>query len=102
MDCKNVNLKPGLPRLPNPPRNTSRCPLARCILRGSTAYSEPDVSFYNWDGKPGQSMEPREEIAHIPKSNRMPDAPHSVKVETQVVDGVQDLRQYFIGCIKMP
>jgi hypothetical protein len=54
----------------------------------ATAYSEPDVSFYNWDGKPGQSMEPREEIAHIPKSNRMPDAPHSVKVETQVVDGV--------------
>jgi hypothetical protein len=44
--------------------------------------------FNNWDGKPGHSMEPREEIAHIPKSNRMPDAPHSVKVETQVVDGV--------------
>jgi len=64
------------------------CPLARCVLRGSYCVSEPDVSFYNWDGKPGQSMEPREEIAHIPKSNRMPDAPHSVKVETQVMDGV--------------
>src|SRR5262249_45694924 len=39
--------------------------------------------------------------ARTPKSNRMPDAPHSVKVETQVVDRIQDLRQYFVRCIKM-
>ena len=52
-----------------------------CVIRTG-------LSIYNWDGKPGHSKEPREEIAHIPKSNRMPDAPHSVKVETQVVDGV--------------
>ena len=31
----------------------------------------------------------------------MPHPPHSVKVETKVVDGVQDLRQQFVGCIKM-
>jgi hypothetical protein len=32
----------------------------------------------------------------FPKSNRMTHAPHGVKVETQVVDCVQDLRQHFI------
>src|ERR1700683_1050718 len=37
----------------------------------------------------------------FPKSNRMPYLPHSVKVETQVVEGIQDLRQNFIGCIEM-
>src|SRR5579872_469918 len=33
---------------------------------------------------------------HSPKSNRMPDASHSVKVVSQIVDGIQDLRQDFI------
>src|ERR1700727_1217726 len=31
----------------------------------------------------------------------MPYPPHSVKVETQVVDSVQDLGQHFVGCVKM-
>ena len=31
----------------------------------------------------------------------MPYPPHSVKVETQVVDRIQDLRQHFVGCIKV-
>jgi hypothetical protein len=54
----------------------------------ATAYSEPDDSFTTGMANRANHMEPREEIAHIPKSNRMPDAPHSVKVETQVMDGV--------------
>jgi len=83
--CRNLSF---YPRSTQSTADTYWCPLARCVLRGSYCVSEPDVSFYNWDGKPGQSMEPREEIAHIPKSNRMPYAPHSVKVETQVMDGV--------------
>src|SRR3984957_3456108 len=37
----------------------------------------------------------------FPKSNRMPHPPHSVKVETEVVDGIQHLRQKLIGCIEM-
>src|ERR1700686_166642 len=37
----------------------------------------------------------------FPKSNRMPDAPHSVKVVAEVVDGIQNLRQHFVGRIKM-
>jgi hypothetical protein len=49
-------------------------------------YSEPGVLQRN--GKLGDCRLPREEIAHIPKSNRMPEPPHSVKVETQVVDGI--------------
>src|SRR3954468_655216 len=38
---------------------------------------------------------------HSPKSNRMPDAPHSVKVVGQVVDGIEYLRQHFIRSIKV-
>src|SRR5205809_4786063 len=56
----------------------------------------------NRNGKLGYSREPREEIAHIPKSNRMPDAPHSVKVETQVVDGIEDLGKYLVGRVQVP
>jgi hypothetical protein len=37
-----------------------------------------------------------------PKSNRMPDAAHSVKVEAQVVNCVEDLGKYLVGRIKMP
>ena len=40
--------------------------------------------------------------ARIPKSNRMPDAPHSVKVETQVVDSIEDLGQNFVRRINVP
>src|SRR5271165_2404297 len=43
----------------------------------------------------------REETGPFPKSNRMPYPPHGVKVETQVVVGIQDLRQHFVGGIKM-
>ena len=32
----------------------------------------------------------------------MPDSPHSVNVEAQIMNRVQDLRQHFIRCIKMP
>src|SRR6266436_1195781 len=45
---------------------------------------------------------PPERNARFPKLNRMPDAGHFVKVETQVVNGVQDLRKYLVGRIKMP
>src|SRR2546423_15254999 len=38
---------------------------------------------------------------HSPKSNRMPDAPHSVKVVAKIVDGIEDLREHFIRSIKM-
>src|SRR5437867_8552616 len=31
----------------------------------------------------------------------MPDAPHGVKVETQVVDRIEDLSQDFVRCINM-
>src|SRR5438067_151876 len=69
------------------------------------AYSEPDVFTpgTNWDGKLGYSSDCRQsETARIPKSNRMPDAPHSVKVETQVVNCVEDLGKYLVGRIKVP
>src|SRR5258708_31776722 len=46
-----------------------------------------------------RSLRPPEENRHFPKLDRMPDAPHGVKVETQVVDGVQDLSQDFVGRI---
>jgi hypothetical protein len=39
--------------------------------------------------------------SHIPKPYRMPDAPDGVKVEGQVMDGVKDGGQPFIGAIKM-
>src|SRR5436305_1544185 len=68
------------------------------------AYSEPDVlqPGTNWDGKLGYSSDCRQsETARIPKSNRMPDAPHSVKVETQVVNCVEDLGKYLVGRIKV-
>jgi hypothetical protein len=32
----------------------------------------------------------------------MPDTPHSVKVETQVVDGIEDLRQDLVRGIDVP
>src|SRR5208282_851877 len=44
----------------------------------------------------------RKKTRSFPKSNRMTHPPHSVKVETQVVQGVQNLSQHFIGRIKMP
>src|SRR5690242_6573525 len=44
----------------------------------------------------------RKKLRSIPKCNRMTHRPHSVKVEAQVVNGVQNLRQYFVRCIEMP
>src|SRR6266849_7112041 len=64
----------------------------RYSQQGTTRDGELRVSF---------DLLTRKKMRAFPKSNRMPDAPHSVKVETQVVDSVQDLRQHFIGCIKM-
>src|SRR6266496_4525583 len=70
---------------------------------GAVTYSEPGFLTTGYrNGKLGYSRQPREEIAHIPKSNRMPDAPHSVKVETQVVDGIKNLGKYLVGRIQVP
>lgn len=63
-------------------------------------YSEPGVLQRN--GKLGDCRLPREEIAHIPKSNRMPEPLHSVKVETQVVDGVENLGKDLVRSVQMP
>src|SRR5580704_6728963 len=38
----------------------------------------------------------------FPKLNRMPHPPHGVKVETEVVDRIQDLRQHLVRRIKVP
>src|SRR5579862_1748002 len=42
-----------------------------------------------------------EKTGLFPKSNRMTHPPHSVKVETEVVERVQDLCEHFIRSIKM-
>ena len=75
--------------------------LSRKLLRiQNRTYLQPGT---NWDGKLGYYSDYRQlETARIPKSNRMPDAPHSVKVETQVVDCVEDLGKYLVGRIKVP
>ena len=44
---------------------------------------------------------PQKKTGPFPKRNRMTHRPHSVKVEAKVMDGIQDLRQHLIGCIKM-
>src|SRR5438445_12127577 len=44
----------------------------------------------------------RKKLGSIPKCNRMTHRPHSVKVEDQVVNRVQNLSQYFVRCIEMP
>src|SRR5439155_533361 len=44
----------------------------------------------------------RKKLGSIPKCNRMTHRPHSVKVEAQVVNRVQNLSQYFVRCIQMP
>src|SRR6266704_6931409 len=44
----------------------------------------------------------RKKLESIPKCNRMTHRPHSVKVEAQVVNRVQNLSQYFVRCIEMP
>src|SRR5438132_9581061 len=44
----------------------------------------------------------RKKLGSIPKCNRMTHRPHSIKVEAQVVNGVQNLSQYFVRCIEMP
>ena len=36
------------------------------------------------------------------KSNRMTHRPHSVKIEAKVVNRIENLAQYLIGCIKVP
>src|SRR5437870_6474089 len=43
----------------------------------------------------------RKKLGSIPKCNRMTHRPHSVKVEAQVVNRVQNLSQYFVRCIEM-
>src|SRR5205814_1707981 len=44
----------------------------------------------------------RKKLGSIPKCNRMTHRPHSVKVEAQVVNRVENLSQYFVRCIEMP
>src|SRR5437667_705437 len=44
----------------------------------------------------------RKKLGSIPKCNRMTHRPHSVKVEAQVVNRVQNLSHYFVRCIEMP
>src|ERR1700756_1137938 len=56
---------------------------------------------YKLGWQAGPHPTPIEENTRTPKSNRMPDAPHRVKVVAEIVDGIQDLRQNFIGSIKM-
>src|SRR5215831_1789962 len=79
-----------------------RLPILHCPHTPRHAWRQGDSSHYefaellciqnrasfNRNGKLGHCRLPREETARIPKSNRMPDALHGVKVETQVVDGI--------------
>ncbi len=53
-------------------------------ILGAFTYSEPGV--LNRNGKLGDRRLPREESAHIPKSNRMPEPLHSVKAVPGWVD----------------
>lgn len=48
-----------------------------------------------------QRPDVRQTTASSPKSNRMTYPAHRVKVEAQVVDGIQDLGQELVGRIKM-
>src|ERR1700737_2036196 len=45
---------------------------------------------------------PRKTLAPTTKRNRMTHRPHGVKIEAEVVDGIQALRQNLIGGIEMP
>jgi hypothetical protein len=38
----------------------------------------------------------------LSKLDRLPHRAHSVKVEGQIVDGIQNLRQHLVGDIQMP
>jgi len=70
-----------------------------------TRYLEPDVYKQvklEWQLRLIVATAGQQRNARIPKSNRMPDAPHSVKVETQVVDSIEDLSQNFIRRINVP
>src|SRR5438309_1651764 len=44
----------------------------------------------------------RKKFGSMPECHRMTHRPHSVKVEAQVVNRVQNLSQYFVRCIEMP
>src|SRR6266496_218568 len=74
-------------------------------LRWIAGYLEPDVYKQVQTGMAAQAYCcncRQQRNARIPKSNRMPDAPHSVKVETQVMDCVEDLSQDFVRRINVP
>ena len=45
---------------------------------------------------------PRKKLGPTPKRNRMTHRPHGVKVEAEVVDGIQDLSQDLIGGVEVP
>ena len=79
---------------------------ARCDLpREFNVYSDSDFFVtrhkLGWQaGSPCRLLH-QKETARVPKSNRMPRQPHSINVETQIVDGVQDLPEQLIGRTKM-
>ena len=80
-----------------------------CLVVGHVSHlsymrSEPDVYNQVQTGMATQAIVPLagwQRNARIPKSNRMPDALHSVKVETQVVNSIEDLRQDFVRGINV-
>jgi hypothetical protein len=87
-------------------RDTLRLPtFGVAIIAETIACLEPDVLTHRVQtGMASQATLPlpaRKKRAR-PKSNRMPDAAHSVKVEAQVVNCVEDLGKYLVGRIKMP
>src|SRR5437667_3715523 len=86
------------------PTNPSFVPAAGRGAACPTRYLEPDVYKQvkpEWQPRLFVPTAGQQRNARIPKSNRMPDAPHSVKVETQVVDSIEDLSQNFIRRINM-
>ena len=74
-------------------RDPSRLNAIRFVAEVA-AYSEPDVPDNGMASR--ATLDCPQENAGTPKSNRMPEAPHSVKVEAEVVNAVQGLRNQLI------
>jgi len=84
------------------PGRLARCDLSRELLRIQNRTFLTNRYKLGWQAKADPSNSHQKENERFPKSNRMPDATHDVKVEAQVVDGVQDLRKDLVCGIKMP
>src|SRR6266851_5805140 len=92
----------------NPRTTAHTCKRAQSFHDGSVARFRPNHLPPVESGEvfPGRLRfrlrpEARKKTGLFPKPNRMTHPPHSVKVETQVMQGVQDLSQHFIGSIEV-